>query len=85
MRRIAFANYVPAGIFRGMGIKILPYDDEILNKYSNVSDYLENKTNYGTYHFTLKLDPGNGNAFPILTGHKYKIHWGQTGLDYEAL
>lgn len=27
----------------------------------------------------------NGWAFPIVTGKKYKLHFGQTGLDYEEL
>ena len=35
--------------------------------------------------FTLKLDPANGWAVPFVTGHKYKIHFGMTGLDYEEL
>jgi hypothetical protein len=85
MRRLAFHGYKPDGLFRGMAIKILPYDDVILNQYANVSDYLNNKSKYGSYYQTLKKDPMNGNAFPLMTGHKYKIHWGKTGLDYESL
>jgi len=85
LRRVAFWGAEPNANFRGMGLKILPYDDEILAKYANVSDYINNKTNYGTYYFTLKLDPMNGNAAPFVTGHKYKIHWGMTGLDYEEM
>ena len=27
----------------------------------------------------------NGWSFPIITGKKYKIHFGQTGLDYEEM
>jgi hypothetical protein len=85
MRRVAFSLAEPAGLFRGMGFKVLPYDDEILNKYANISDYTQNKSNYGSYIFTLKLDPKDGWAAPFLTGHKYKIHWGMTGLDYEEM
>ena len=32
-----------------------------------------------------KLDPAHGWATPFVTGHKYKIHWGQTGLDYDQM
>merc|ERR1711871_1849305 len=34
--------------------------------------------------FRFKLDPADGWATPIVTGHKYKIHWG-TGLDFEEM
>ena len=27
----------------------------------------------------------NGWATPFVTGHKYKIHWGLTGLDFEQM
>jgi len=27
----------------------------------------------------------NGWAAPLVTGHKYKIHWGMTGLDFEGM
>jgi hypothetical protein len=30
-------------------------------------------------------DPSNGWATPFVTGHKYKISFGMTGLDYEKL
>jgi hypothetical protein len=29
VRRVAFENYLPNGVLTGMGMKILPYDDEI--------------------------------------------------------
>jgi len=32
-----------------------------------------------------KLDLKSGWATPLVTGHKYKIHFGMTGLDYEEL
>lgn len=35
--------------------------------------------------FKKSLDPKNGWATPFVTGHKYKIHFGMTGLDYEKL
>lgn len=66
-----------------MGFKILRYDDNIVAEYGNKTEYLKNKTNYGTMIFKTKLDPANGWATPFVTGHKYKIHFGMTGLDYE--
>lgn len=66
-----------------MGFKILRYDDSIIAEHGNKTEYILNKTNYGTMVFKLSLDPSNGWAVPFVTGHKYKIHFGMTGLDYE--
>ena len=68
-----------------MGFKVLRYDDDIVAEYSNITDYLDNKTEYSTLVFKKKLDPSAGWAVPFVTGHKYKIHFGMTGLDYEEL
>jgi len=35
--------------------------------------------------FKKSGDPSNGWAVPFVTGHKYKIHFGMTGLDYEQM
>lgn len=83
VRRIAFYRALPAGLFAGMGFKVLRYDDDIVAEYSNMTDYLNNKTEYSTIVYKKKLDPSNGWAVPFVTGHKYKIHFGMTGLDYE--
>lgn len=85
VRRIAFHGASPAGLFRMMGFKILRYDDSIVAEYGNKTEYLLNKTNYGTMFYKLSGDPSNGWATPFITGHKYKIHFGMTGLDYEQL
>lgn len=69
-----------------MGFKIIRYDDETITEYGgNKTEYLADKSNYGTILFKEKLDPMNGWAVPFVTGHKYKIHFGMTGLDYEEL
>jgi hypothetical protein len=69
-----------------MGFKIIRYDDDIIADYGgNVTEYLADSSNYGTMPFKEKLDPSNGWATPFVTGHKYKIHFGMTGLDYEEL
>jgi hypothetical protein len=68
-----------------MAIKVLPYDDATIASWGNKTKYIQNKTNHGSYFFTLNKDPKNGWAVPFVTGHKYKIHFGMTGLDYEKL
>lgn len=69
-----------------MGFRILRYDDEVLANYANVTaDYIDNKSNYASMQWKKKQDPGRGWATPFVTGHKYKIHFGMTGLDYEQM
>jgi hypothetical protein len=66
---------------------ILPYDDHLFLENGgdiNRTEYLLDKNNYGSMEFRFKLDPRNGWATPMVTGHKYKIHWG-TGLDFEEM
>ena len=85
VRRIAFHGAKPAALFKGMGFKVLRYDDDIVAEYGNKTEYLANKSHYSTIQFKEKLRPMNGWALPFVTGHKYKIHFGMTGLDYEEL
>jgi len=67
-----------------MGFKILRWEDRDLQGYGmNETLYMNNKSEYATIIFKKKLDPGMGWATPFVTGHKYKIHWGMTGLDFE--
>lgn len=85
IRRIAFWNMLPNSMFNGMGFKILKYDDEFIGAMDNdtLKTYIDDRSNYGTIKFLPKIDPMNGWATPFVTGHKYKIHWGLTGLDFE--
>lgn len=68
-----------------MGFKLLKYDDVNIQAMDNATytTYIEDRDNYGTIMFLPKLDPGNGWATPFVTGHKYKMHWGLVGLDFE--
>jgi len=67
------------------GMKWLRYDDEYIDQYEgNKTEYLLNKSNYGTVNFKEKNDP-MGWAPALVTGKKYKIHWGQSGLDFEKM
>lgn len=78
VRRVAFWNWKPNGLFSGMGFKVLKYDDDIIGAMDNDTKqaYIDDKSNYGTIIFKSKLAPGDGWATPFVTGHKYKIHWG---------
>jgi hypothetical protein len=47
--------------------------------------YVLDESNYGQVEFKPKTNPLNSWTFPIVTGHKYKIHWGWTGVDFEKM
>lgn len=67
---------------------MLRYDDDMFIEGGgtiNKTEYLLNESNYGSFEFRPKLDPVSGWATPFVTGHKYKIHWGVTGLDFEEM
>lgn len=90
VRRVAFSGAAPGHRFMNMGLYILRYDDDQIKELGadtkeGKEKYLLDKKNYGMIHFKLKSDPGNGWAVPFVTGHKYKLHWGQTGLDFDRL
>jgi hypothetical protein len=84
IRRIAFHALSPGHRFANMGLKILRYDDAFMAG-QNREEYLEKKENYGTIPWKEKADPSNGWATPFVVGHKYKIHWGMTGLDWDRM
>ena len=47
--------------------------------------HIKDKKNFSTIIFKSKLDPKNGWATPFVTGHKYRIHFGMTGINFENL
>jgi hypothetical protein len=67
------------------------YDDHITKDWVNdirtneTTPYLVDQANWGTGKWKEKSDPGNANTVSIVTGHKYRIHWGKTGLNFENL
>jgi len=85
VRRLAFYGYAPSLIFDGMQMFVLPYDDSILAAQANVTDYLLDRTQYGVILFKDKLKPSKSWTFPFVTGHKYKIHWANTGVDFTQM
>ena len=68
-------------------MRFIRYDDDFFGVMSNETqqEWLVTKSNYGQVNYKPKKDPANGWATPLVTGHKYKIHWGMTGLDFEGM
>ena len=65
----------------GMSMKVLVYDDDLLNSI-NKTQYLLNQTNHTSIQFRPELEPMKGWPVPLVTGHKYKISWGDSGIDW---
>jgi len=87
IRRIAFHSYKPSGLFTGMALRVLRWDDDMFLENGgsiNKTTYLLDRSNYGRFVFKMYQDP-KGWAIPIVTGHKYKIHWGEAGIDFEEM
>ena len=50
-----------------------------------MTEYQENRDNWGRVYWKEKQDPGWNWVFPVVTGHKYKLSWGNAGLDFEQM
>lgn len=86
IRRVAFHAASPSSHFTGMALKILRYDDDQLpESEEELEAYLADASNYGSIDWKKKKDPSRGWATPFVTGHKYKLHWGQSGVDFNAM
>jgi len=69
-------------------MKILRYDDDLIDNMKAIGtydEYLLDRANYGSIFYKTKLDPTDGWATPFVTGHKYKVHWGITGIDFTQM
>jgi hypothetical protein len=64
-------------------MKILNWDDSITSAQSNLTTY-RNAATHSDMFWKSKLDP-KGWALPWVTGHKYKISFGGTGIDFEKM
>jgi hypothetical protein len=69
-----------------MDLKVLQIDDYIVKDMTNVSlkAYKDDTSQYSIFPFRPKTEPTNAWAIPVVTGHKYNIHW-QWGLDFEKM
>lgn len=87
IKRVAFFGAAPASKMMGMGFRIKSWDDEIIDNMDNetLTAYVDNKTDYGMAYFKESLKPSNSWTIGYVTGYKYKIHWGQTGLDWDTM
>ena len=67
-----------------MPFRILKWDDDYVAALPDKDAYRKDKSKYGEVAFKLKTLPSNSWTFPLVTGHKYRIHWAD-GLDYERM
>lgn len=67
-----------------MDMNVLQFDDSITSKLDLTAEsaYIENITNYSVFPF--RKMPTNDWGIPIVTGHKYRIHWAR-GIDFERM
>jgi hypothetical protein len=84
IRRLAFHNFEKVLELEGMPFYVLPYDDSIISA-TNLTEYKLDIENYGKIEFKPKKNPSKSWTFGLVTGHKYKIHWGTTGVDFEKM
>ena len=73
--------------FTNMEMKILQYDDSVINAMSeaDLTTYKDTGSNYTAMPFKVKLDPMNGWAIPFVTNHKYRAHWDNGQLDFTRM
>ena len=64
---------------------ILRYDDDLTSSFgANLTNYTGNWSEWAVLEFKKFLDP-TGWAVPFVTGHKYKIGWTGSGLDFTSM
>jgi len=85
VRRLSFNSYAPKMNFDGMQMVILRFDDNLLAEQPDFEAYKLDRSNYAYIAFKDKSNPANSWTLPFVTGHKYKIHWGNSGIDYEKM
>jgi len=73
--------------FDGMSLKVLKWDDSITSAMSEteLDTYVKTKSNWDHFNFKLKQNPFASTTGAFIIGHKYRIHWGQTGIDFEDM
>lgn len=87
VRRVSWWRAAPTGNFMGQEIKIALWDDSI---FSGMTDeekqaYQDDGDNYSAIKFDDMGQPDGGWHVPFVTGHKYKVSWGASGLDFEEM
>jgi hypothetical protein len=67
-----------------MTMKVAKWDLPIERGFATEEDrqaHLDDEGNYSVVPFKEKLLPNNAWAMPFVTGHRYRVHWGE-GLDF---
>lgn len=60
----------------------------MLNSFATEEDvdtYVNTNENYSSIFFKGAREPDDAWAVPFVTGHRYKIHWSDTGLDFTRM
>ena len=80
-------NYSPNSLHRH-ALWILPYDDSTINALTAEAyeNYLGTDENYSRVDWRHRQDPTNHWCVPMVTGHKYRMYWGNDRhLDFERM
>lgn len=87
VRRLHLHNFI--GDLANQSMKILKYDDDYIVPWIGkriIKPYLDDITKYSIVSYMDNLSPKQkGWNIPFVTGHKYKIHWGDHGEDFTQL
>lgn len=73
-----------------MWFKIAQWDEDIVANVTSADELLFDYTQdvehqyFTAYQMRLGPNPGNSWTFPIITGHKYRMHFGE-GNDIDAM
>lgn len=69
-------------------MKIIQWDKEVIDAFDSDEDlaaYRDEEENYSNIFFKSLRYPDNSWAVPFVTGHRYKISWSDTGLDFTRM
>lgn len=66
-------------------MKIIQFDQSILDAAEDLTVYMNDDLNYSKVAYKTKQNPSDGWAVPFVTGHRYRVHWGDIGLDFDRM
>jgi hypothetical protein len=69
------------------GLYVLKYDDSITSAMNEtqLAAYVKSSSNWDVMNWKISGKPGYANTGVLVTGHKYRIKWGKTGLDFDSM
>jgi hypothetical protein len=90
VRRLVFHDAKPSSLTH-IELKVARWDDDVQNNFisEGVLDEAFHLDETEPFHFSRiqfrkKTMPSNSWAFPIVTGHRYRMHFGEA-LDFESM